>query len=169
MLEKKRENPVVNKDIIDPEERMKDLLFRNNNYAETRKVIRDLWVLRNQMLKELEKLTRPRKTGQDSDNKTVKDSPQDRIVGDQDKDPPIGNPPKSGLLESRILVIDHKDKPRVQSYKQEEINLLQKEDTNSQLENLPKSEPTQNRLQQRIPKSHHKIIHQSGQWDFSTC
>ena len=46
-LEKKRENPAINKDIIDPEERMKDLLFRNNNYAETRKVIRDLWVLRN--------------------------------------------------------------------------------------------------------------------------
>ena len=106
MLEKKRENPAINKDIIDPEERMKDLLFRNNNYAETRKVIRDLWVLRNQMLKELEKLTKPRKTGQDSDKKTGKDSPQDKIVGDQDKDPPIGNPPKSGLLESRILVID---------------------------------------------------------------
>ena len=125
-LEKKRENSAINKDITDPEERMKDLLFRNNKYAETRKVIRDLWVLRNQMLKELEKLTKPRKTGQDSDKKTGKDSPQDKIVGDQDKDPPIGNPPKSGLLESRILVIDHKDKFRVQPYKQEETNLLKK-------------------------------------------
>ena len=54
-LEKKRENPTINKDITDPEEKMKDLLFRNNNYAGTRKVIMDLWVLRNQMLKELEK------------------------------------------------------------------------------------------------------------------
>ena len=99
----------------------------------------------------------------------MKNLPQDRIVGDQDKDPPIGNPPKSGLLDSRVLVIDHKDKPRVQLYKQEEINILQNGFTKSQLENLPKSEPAQNRLHQRISKTHYKIIHQSGQWDFNTC
>ena len=51
-LEKKRNHLIVNKDIIDPEERMKDLLFRNKNYTETSKVIRDLWVLRRQLLKE---------------------------------------------------------------------------------------------------------------------
>ena len=54
-LEKKRNHLIVNKDIIDPEERMKDLLFRNKNYTETSKVIRDLWVLRRQLLKEREK------------------------------------------------------------------------------------------------------------------
>ena len=110
-----------------------------------------------------------RKNGQDLDSKISKNPPQDRIVGAQDKDPPIGNPPKSGLLDSRILVINYKDKPRVQLYKQEENNILQEEHTNRKLESLPKSDPTQNRLQQRISKTHHKIIHQSGQGDFNTC
>ena len=47
VLEGKRNDKVINKNIIDPEERMKDFLFRNKEYAEVRKVIRDIWVLRN--------------------------------------------------------------------------------------------------------------------------
>merc|ERR1711895_40269 len=56
VLEGKRNDMVINKNIIDPEERMKDFLFRNKDYAEVRKVIRDIWVLRNQRLKELERI-----------------------------------------------------------------------------------------------------------------
>ena len=46
---------MINTEILDPEERMKDLLFRNKDYKETSRTIRDLWVLRRQLLKELEK------------------------------------------------------------------------------------------------------------------
>ena len=106
--------------------------------------------------------TRSRKNGQDSDSKTSKNSPQDRTVGAQDKDPPIGNPPKSGLLDSRILVINNKDKTRVHLYQQEENNILQEEQIYRNLGNIPMSDPTQNRLQQRKTVTHHKIIHQSG-------
>ena len=167
-LEKRRENPTINKDIVDPEERMKDLLFRNNNYAETRKVIRDLWVLRNQMIKELEKLNKTRKTGQNHEGETDKNSLQDEPVRNQDKDPPIGNPPKSGLLESRIVVIDLKDKPRVQPLEQVEVSTLKKEEKNSKFENLTRSEPIQGKPKQEKPTIHLRTIHQSGHWECST-
>ena len=149
MLEKKRNNSVVNKDIKDPEERMKDFLFRNKNYAEVRKVIRDIWVLRNQMLKELEKITISGKKGKDINSKILKNPSQDRIVGSQDKDPPIVNPPKCGLLKSRIVGINNKDIPRVQHYQREEDNMLQKEPTYRNIENQPLSDPPQSGLQQR--------------------
>ena len=166
-LEKKRENPTINKDIVDPEERMKDLLFRNNNYAETRKVIRDLWVLRNQMIKELEKLNKPRKTGQDQKGETDKNSPQDEPVRNQKMDPPIGNPPKSGLLESRIVAINLKDKPRVQPLEQVEACILKEEEKNIKFENLTRSEPIQGKPKQEKPTIHLRTIHQSGHWKCS--
>merc|ERR1711895_269905 len=86
VLEGKRNDRVINKNIIDPEERMKDFLFRNKEYAEVRKVIRDIWVLRNQKLKELENITISGKKGKDIISKILKNPSQDRIVGAQDKD-----------------------------------------------------------------------------------
>ena len=50
-LEKKRNNSIINTEILDPEERMKDLLFRNKDYRGTSRTIRDLWILRRQLLK----------------------------------------------------------------------------------------------------------------------
>ena len=52
-LEKKRNSSVINTGILDPEERMKDL-FRNKDYRSTSRLIRDLWTLRGQLLKEIE-------------------------------------------------------------------------------------------------------------------
>ena len=52
-LEKKRNNTVINMDISNQEERMKDLLYKNTDYKRTSRVIRDLWVLRRDLLKEL--------------------------------------------------------------------------------------------------------------------
>ena len=167
MLEKKRNNMVVNKDIIDPEERMKDFLFRNKNYAEIRKVIRDIWVLRNQMLKELEKITMSGEKGQDTNSKILKNLPQDRIVGAQDEDPPIENPPKCGPLNSMVLVISNRDKPRVHPYQEENI-ILQGEQIFRNLGNIPMSDSTQNRLHQRRTVTHYKIIHQSGLCNYRT-
>ena len=42
-LEKKRNSSVINNSILDPEERMKDLLYRNKDYRSTSRVVRDLW------------------------------------------------------------------------------------------------------------------------------
>ena len=50
-LEKKRNGSVINNNILDPEERMKDLLYRNKDYRNTSRVVRDLWTLRRQLLK----------------------------------------------------------------------------------------------------------------------
>ena len=50
-LEKKRNGSVINNNILDPEERMKDLLYRNKDYRKTSRVVRDLWTLRRQLLK----------------------------------------------------------------------------------------------------------------------
>ena len=53
-LEKKRNSFIINTRILDPEERMKDLLFRNKDFRSTSRIIRDLWTLRGQLLKEIE-------------------------------------------------------------------------------------------------------------------
>ena len=50
-LEKKRNSSVINYKILDPEERMKDLLYRNKEFRSTSRVVRDLWTLRRQLLK----------------------------------------------------------------------------------------------------------------------
>ena len=94
MLEKKRNDKVINKDIVDPEERMKDFLFRNKDYAEVRKVIRDIWVLRNQKLKELERITLTGKKDKGRNKMTSENLSHDRMVESQDKDPSTVNPPK---------------------------------------------------------------------------
>ena len=89
-------------EITDPEERMKDLLFRNKNYKETSKVIRDLWVLRRQLLKEKE----TSKEEQDdirNQNPPQCGLPQSRIIESPNGDTPIVNPPQCGLPQCRII------------------------------------------------------------------
>ena len=88
MLEGKRNDKVINKNIMDPEERMKDFLFRNKDYAEVRRVIRDIWVLRNRRLKDLERsiLTEKRDEGKDR-----------LTTGDQPRIQPQSDPPRKGI------------------------------------------------------------------------
>merc|ERR1711895_404698 len=78
VLEGKRNDRVINKNIIDPEERMKDFLFRNKEYAEVRKVIRDIWVLRNRKLKDLESSVPTEKRDEDNDRPTTGNQPRIR-------------------------------------------------------------------------------------------
>merc|ERR1712179_205763 len=51
-LEGKRNYDLINKELIDPEERMRALLFRNENHQEVGRMIKELWDLRGKMLKE---------------------------------------------------------------------------------------------------------------------
>ena len=54
-LEKKRDPAIINRNINDPEERMKDLLFRNKDHIRVSKQVRELWILRRDLLKEIKK------------------------------------------------------------------------------------------------------------------
>merc|ERR1712179_702607 len=51
-LEGKRNYELINKELIDPEERMRALLFRNENHQEVGRMIKELWDLRGKMLKD---------------------------------------------------------------------------------------------------------------------
>ena len=54
-LEQKRDHNLINTDIRDPEERTRVLLFRDDRRQSIGKMIRNLWELRRQQLKEIEK------------------------------------------------------------------------------------------------------------------
>ena len=56
-----RDYDLLDRNISDPEERMRILLFRDNRSLRIGKLIRDLWDLRRQQLKEIEKVTRGRR------------------------------------------------------------------------------------------------------------
>ena len=53
-IEEKRNYNIINKDIKNPEERMRILLFRNKNYQAVSRMLRDLWELRKKILKQIE-------------------------------------------------------------------------------------------------------------------
>ena len=50
-LEQKRNYTLIDRNIRDPEERMRVLLFRNREYTRVSKMIRSLWDLRRDLLK----------------------------------------------------------------------------------------------------------------------
>merc|ERR1711888_466671 len=94
---------VINKNIVDPEERMKDFLFRNKEYAEVRKVIRDLWVLRNRKLKDLERNVTTEKRDKDNDRLTT---------GNQPKIRPQSDPPQKSTQERRTGYLKQEYTPK---------------------------------------------------------
>ena len=53
-LEEKRDYKIINKNIRNPEERMRILLIRNANFQAISRVLNDLWELRKKMLKQIE-------------------------------------------------------------------------------------------------------------------
>ena len=57
-LESKKEDNILNKNIKDPEERMRTLLFRNKDHLSVGKMLRNLWDLRNELIrkKEMERI-----------------------------------------------------------------------------------------------------------------
>ena len=126
---------------------MKDLLFRNKNYTETSKVIRDLWVLRRQLLKDKEKgnmMNNQRdKNNQDTPQKGL---PQSRTIGSPEGDTPIVNPPQCGLPLCRIIESTSRDLPKVHSSQQGERNPPQSGLPQSSIGNPPQSGPPQSGL-----------------------
>ena len=69
------------------EERMKDFLYRNKDYVKTSRVIRDLWILRRNLLKKL-------KEGELQQNHH---QAQQNLLEDK-TNPPQSGPPMSSLL-----------------------------------------------------------------------
>ena len=67
---------------------MKDFLFRNKDYAEVRRVIRDIWVLRNRKLKDLERSILTEKKDKGKDKLTPGDLPRNQSQSD---------PPRKGI------------------------------------------------------------------------
>ena len=94
---------MINKNIIDPEERMKDFLFRNKEYAEVRRVIRDIWVLRNRKLKDLERSISTEKRDEGNDRLTT---------GDQPRIQPQSDPPRKGIQKGEIVNLAQNSTPR---------------------------------------------------------
>ena len=56
-LEQKSNHDLIDKEIKNPEDRMKELLFRNNNHIEISQMIKNMWVLRRALLKEKKEKT----------------------------------------------------------------------------------------------------------------
>ena len=97
-LEKKRNNLIINTEILDPEERMKDLLFRNKDFRGTSRTIRDLWTLRTQLLKELEKDTIREKQRMSENHPTLRDPPQCGLPQSRKIEPPQCGTPQNNLV-----------------------------------------------------------------------
>merc|ERR1712055_1273000 len=62
-LEQIRDYNLLDKNISNPEDRMRTLLFRDDRSWKIGKLIRDLWDLRRKLLKEIEKSTGGRNNG----------------------------------------------------------------------------------------------------------
>ena len=99
---------MINKDISNQEERMKDLLYKNTDYRRTSRVIRDLWVLRRDLLKELKEEKHQQNDHQAPKNIQVNKSnppksgpPLSGIPQSRTPNPPQSSPPPSGLPQSR--------------------------------------------------------------------
>ena len=60
-LETVRDYEILDKNINNPEERMRKLLYRDERCWEIGKMLKDLWVRRRELLKELEKIKLPNK------------------------------------------------------------------------------------------------------------
>ena len=107
-LEKKRNSSVINNRILDPEERMKDLLYRNKDFRSTSRVVKDLWTLRRQLLKLKENRIQEGDQGFHENDKTGEtNSPLSRkgdIIPNNLPPSRIGNPPQSGPLKCDLPV-----------------------------------------------------------------
>ena len=88
-LEQKRDCELMNRNINDPEDRMRELLFRNKNHMEISRMIKNMWELRRKLLN-----ARERKTPQ-KDQSTVQNV---NLPSHGDIRAPCQNPPPSGWV-----------------------------------------------------------------------
>ena len=56
-LEIKRNYNLINKETVEHEERMRELLYRNKNHSEVGKMIKNLWDMRKNILEQQKKTT----------------------------------------------------------------------------------------------------------------
>ena len=109
-IREKRNSSVIDNRISDPEERMKDLLYRNKDFRSTSRVIRDLWTLRGQLLKVRE--NRIQKGNQEihENDKTEEtdslqnDPPQCGTPQSRKTKPPPSGQPQYGLPQCRRYI-----------------------------------------------------------------
>ena len=133
---------------MDPEEKMKDFLFRNKDYPEVRKVIMDIWVLRNRRLKDLERIVLTGEKDKGKDKLTSGDLSHNRTTESQDRDPSTTDPLKDNLPNSRLGDMKYRDIPRAQHLQGEEVNMLQERQIHRNIENQSQSDPPRNGIQQ---------------------
>ena len=75
-LEGKRNYDLINKNLIDPEERMRTVLFRNEKRQEVGRMIRDMWVLRSELLREIGK----KKKKETNNTKRAEKKNEDQVI-----------------------------------------------------------------------------------------
>merc|ERR1712179_560718 len=81
-LEGKRNYNLINKNLIDPEERMRTVLFRNEKRQEVGRMIRDMWILRSELLKEIGK----KKIKETDDTKKAEKKNENQIITQQQEE-----------------------------------------------------------------------------------
>merc|ERR1711909_158543 len=81
-LEGKRNYDLINKNLIDPEERMRTVLFRNEKRQEVGRMIRDMWILRSELLKEIGK----KKIKETDDTKKAEKKNENQIITQQQEE-----------------------------------------------------------------------------------
>ena len=91
-LEQKRDPALVNKEIVNPIDRMKELLFRSNKHLEVSYMIRNMWILRRNLLKEIKE--RNLNKGQSQIRNAPKVPPGRRVT--TPPNPPQSGPPQNG-------------------------------------------------------------------------
>ena len=84
---------------------MKELLYRNNDFAKTSRVIRDLWFLKRNVLKKQKENKQHLEDNQTSQNmqKLKKNPPMSGLPQNRVPNPPQSGPPQSGLPQSRTI------------------------------------------------------------------
>ena len=97
-------------EIKNQEERMKDFLYRNKDYVKTSRVIRDLWILRRNLLKKLKEGKLQQKDHQAQQNlqndKTNPPQSGPSLSGLPLRgsiNPPQSDPPQSGLHQRLVI------------------------------------------------------------------
>ena len=94
-LEAHRNYDLIDKDILNPEERMRTLLFRNNRYQETGEMIKNLWIKRRHLLGDNKK--KKNDTTRQVITKPQRPTPAQGSNPSQGTDPPQGNTPPQRL------------------------------------------------------------------------
>ena len=108
-LERKRNYTIIDDRIDNYEERMKDLLYRNTDHIKTSYMIRNLWILRRDLLKERkeemqqEESKKPQSVQSAGINTQQSGPPPSGLPQSRRPNPPPSGPPQSDLPQSGAI------------------------------------------------------------------